>query len=298
LLQLRIKGKGTGIMHSVFRKGIYFWGVFLFTIVLNLIAYSSTITCTLVSPAKKINNKTYTILKGKVYVTARSNSNQNEFDISVRKDSSVFHVFCRPFPGSDLSDSKSIGGYIEYIKTKTGWKGKYLFVRSDCGGGNASNCSVEVVFTINAGKLIRLGDLSIDDDSKIGSGYNHGYFTYFYDKIEANSLTSHADAPRFDIFMKDNNGKFVVDAEKTWKEGQIIFVRHSKYIRLHLEGHDGKIDDGLAAMILYNAAFSKYCNKVSELRKYITLAKKYFRYNEFRKFSEALAEVQPKEVIK
>jgi hypothetical protein len=100
-----------------------------------------------------------------------------------------------------------------------GWKNRYLFVRESCGGGNAWRCNVEHIFRVSGDRLVELGVIFAHPESRdAGSGYGEGYFRDVYNTLEMNSITSHAAAPGFWVWLKEKNGRLVADLGRTWQE--------------------------------------------------------------------------------
>ena len=77
------------------------------------------------------------------------------------------------------------------------WKGPYLLVRSECGGGNAWRCDRDAIFAARSGQLIQLGEVYAGSRTTSYQSYRNGYFGDVYDKLENNALTGHATAPFF-----------------------------------------------------------------------------------------------------
>jgi hypothetical protein len=80
-------------------------------------------------------------------------------------------------------------------KKHTRWKGTYLFVRSECGGGNAWRCDRDAIFTARSGRLVQLGEVYAGARNTSYRSYRNGCFWDVYDKLENNALTGRATAP-------------------------------------------------------------------------------------------------------
>lgn len=115
---------------------------------------------------------------------------------------------------------------IERQRTVTGWKEGYLFVRDSCGGGNAWRCDSDHVFRLVTDKkgedeLVYVGAVASGEDcNQPGCALEDGVFTDIYDGLEANALTSHANAPALIIGLREQAGRFVADLDLTWDMNQ------------------------------------------------------------------------------
>jgi hypothetical protein len=115
---------------------------------------------------------------------------------------------------------------IERQRTVTGWKEGYLFVRDSCGGGNARRCDRDHVFRLVTDKngrdeLVYVGAVASGEDcNQPGCALEDGVFSDIYDGLEANALTSHADAPALIIGLSEQAGRFVADLDLTWDMNQ------------------------------------------------------------------------------
>ena len=91
------------------------------------------------------------------------------------------------------------------LKNSINSKDGYTFVRHECGGGNGWRCNVDSIFIIKDGTLQWVGDMAgAEDRGAVGHNYSGGLFMDIYNKFESNRLTSHADAPFFMIYSRDN----------------------------------------------------------------------------------------------
>ncbi len=154
---------------------------------------------------------------------------------------------------------------LAVLRRTIGWKGGYLFVRQECGGGNMWRCDVDQVFALRDGRLIYIGEqLGGRRDQGPGAWFCDGYFTDVYDRFESNNLTSHAGAPSFTIYMKERNGTFVVDLTRTWAGNRDAFKRDRDEIPRVARNHE--MDpraraETLASLLLHNALLERYCLK-------------------------------------
>ncbi|HEX5464823.1 MAG TPA: hypothetical protein VFW88_08925 [Burkholderiales bacterium] len=154
---------------------------------------------------------------------------------------------------------------LAVLRQTIGWKDGYLFVRQECGGGNRWRCDVDQVFALRDGRLIHIGEqLGGRREQGPGAFFHDGYFTDVYDRFESNDLTSHAGAPSFTIYIKENNGSFVVDLTRTWAGNRDAFKRDRNEIPRVAQNHE--MDprtraETLASLLLHNAILARYCLK-------------------------------------
>jgi len=114
---------------------------------------------------------------------------------------------------------------IAHLKRVIGWKSGYLFVRTECGGGNAWKCEQELVFAKRGGNIRPLARLAPRADG-IGTSLRNGRFHDYDVDWEINDVTSHAGAPAFPLVMRDDGEAMVVDPEASWKEAETGYRRN------------------------------------------------------------------------
>lgn len=159
---------------------------------------------------------------------------------------------------------------IERQRDLTGWKEGYLFVRDSCGGGNAWRCDRDHVFTLAAGKkgndeLVYVGAVASGEDcSAPGCALEDGVFTDIYDGLEANALTSHADAPALIIGLKDQGGSFVADPDLTWDMNQERYTAGLRCLTDHASKPCAEHVTPRNAL-LFNALLAQYTGRRDEL---------------------------------
>jgi len=204
--------------------------------------------------------------------------------------------------GTGIMGSGDIKKAVSRIKKSVGWKGNYLFVTEDCGGGNIWRCYVEHVFAIRQGQLIYIGSVVQQDlDNKPGSCYRNGYFFDIYDRLEDNDLTSHASAPAIHIVTKEKGGRFIVDLERTWRENLSQYKQNLEDIK---GLKDEKYDYGKDSVeryqtperVLFNTVLAKYCRHQGELMQTMKEAKSTLKEVDFIKLEVILNEVVPGEL--
>jgi len=251
---------------------------------------------------KQILYKQFNILSGRVNVQANLFAYEGwdvkespyDFEILVTYGKKQFRI------SSIIIGVRNIDEAVSQIKESTGWKDNYLFVPSECGGGNAWRCNTEHVFAIRQDQLVRIGETR-SDDGKPGSSYKNGYFYDVYDRLEENGLTSHVDSPIIDLVMKEKGGRFIVDLERTWHENLYKYERNLEEIRrVNISRGDkqSSIEEFLIAPVLFNAALAKYCHHQKEFEDAIQEAKSNFRIDKFQIFEEILTKVVPGELRK
>ncbi len=159
---------------------------------------------------------------------------------------------------------------IERQRAVTGWKEGYLFVRDSCGGGNAWRCDRDHVFTLTAVKkgndeLVYVGAVASGEDcSEPGCALEDGVFTDIYDGLEANALTSHADAPALIIGLKAQGGSFVADPDLTWEMNQERYTAGLRCLTDHASKPCAERVTPRNAL-LFNALLAQYTGRRDEL---------------------------------
>lgn len=159
---------------------------------------------------------------------------------------------------------------IERQRAVTGWKEGYLFVRDSCGGGNAWRCDRDHVFTLIAdkkgnGELVYVGAVASGEDcNEPGCALEDGVFTDIYDGLEANALTSHADAPALIIGLREQGGSFVADPDLTWEMNQ---ERYTAGLRCLADQASKPCAERITPKnaLLFNALLAQYTGRRDEL---------------------------------
>jgi len=176
---------------------------------------------------------------------------------------------------------------LEAIRERVRWKDGYLFVGTDCGGGNAWCCYAERVFALDGGELIDLGHVCPRDVHAAGSSYDGTRFLDRYDVLEGNALTAHADTPEFPVVRVRHGDALVTDADATWEMNRHTFESVARSLAKARRGQFG-----LKQHILLNAALAKYCGRESELRETMSLARQLLTREERSRLIEALDDVR------
>lgn len=183
--------------------------------------------------------------------------------------------------------AKSWPRALPRIRERVRWKNDYLFVGTDCGGGNAWCCNKERVFALDHGQLIDLGHVCPRDLHDAGSSYDGTRFLDRYDLLEGNALTSHADAPEFPVIRVRRGDALVTDVDATWELNRHTFESVSRYLA---KAHHGEFR--VRGHILLAATLAKYCGRSSELREVLSHARQLLTRDERSRLNEALREVK------
>ena len=215
----------------------------------------------------------FAILTDNVKVTAMQEGDPNDFMFAL----TVAHGNQR----FTLSTTLTIGvrnqqDAIMAMKKTMGWKGDYLFIREECGGGNIWCCNLNHVFAIREGRLIYIGEVAGEEERTAPCpSFQDGYFIDIYNKLEYNDLTSHARAPAIRLIMKEKGGRFHVVLQRTWQANLQQFSINTAEINTILaNAHEEPPElSGIADLLLFNAALAKYCKRHKEFNQIIRMTK-------------------------
>ncbi len=140
-------------------------------------------------------------------------------------------------------------------------RGGFLFIRTECGGGNAWNCETESVFALADGRATYLGDVVSGGRDEVGTAGGDSLFTSRYDRLEGNRLTSHADAPGFLVYSRPGDGRLVPDLDHTWLANR--GPDRLEALRRSAADLPGDRDGGrrLGVEVLSVAALARYCGR-------------------------------------
>lgn len=256
---------------------IYLSGIWLLVIV-GITVFSINLV-----PAenKPEQDRRFEILSGKVDVIAiRTNLPENEdsessfyeFDIIVNAKDTSFTIPTAIIAVNGLDEA------VSRIKDGTEWKDEYLFLPSECGGGNMWRCNTAEVFTVRGDKLIRIGSVARE--------YENGLFYDVYAGLEDNELTSHASAPEFTVVMREVDGRFVVDLDLTWENNPRTSLTE-------VDENQPTEGETPVSAILFNAALAKYCDRKEELARYTEEARTHLDADQFSRFNRMMSRVKP-----
>lgn len=165
------------------------------------------------------------------------------------------------------------------LKTRSGWKDGYLFVRDDCRGAIGDNlaarCVVDQVFTFvesaNGKRLVHLGEVATGDDcvdeSKFGCALYQGVFTDIFDAFENSTMFGRRDTPAPLLEMRAVNGQFVVDLDETWGRNQERFTAGERCLAAKHTERATTCIDGITprGAYLFNATLATYTRRAEHL---------------------------------
>ena len=173
-----------------------------------------------------------------------------------------------------LTGMNTAGQAFDTIKKGTRWDGKYLMVRTECGGGNAWRCNRDVIFTLASDRLRFLGEVFGGGREKPARSREGMYFGDIYDKFEMNGLTDHATAPAFWLALYEKDGELKADLSLTWLRNRDDFQRRTREIEDFVKGRGAKAgaEEGIRAPFLSNAVLAKYCERRDEAARLVKLA--------------------------
>jgi hypothetical protein len=237
--------------------------------------------------AAPIAREPITLMTGKVSVTAVSIDDDFGFSfrIEVRQGAQGYR-----FETGIIGVGSRAKALLQLCQT-TGWRAGYLFVRTDCGGGNAWRCSREQVFASRAGRLVHLGDVRVADEVfSLGASFRDGMFVDIYDKLEDNDLTSHGMAPAIRLIRRERRNQLSVSLNDTWEANAAAYAANLDAIRTAAAGRAIQ-PDGLRAAVLFNAALARYCRRAPESAMMAQVARDRLDNDERRRLNAALAQV-------
>ncbi len=184
---------------------------------------------------------------------------------------------------SALTGQENLKTVTQRLNKNIGWKGPYLFVRSECGGGNAFRCDKDYVFKLSGNRLIKIGEIAVWEnmpgrEKSIGPGYQHGYFRDIWNNLEENDLTSHAEGPSIKMLLQVRDDKFVMNKDQTWKFNLHQYRANEIELRRHAKRNAKSAKSSLElfdlnSQLLFNAALARLTNHKQEYQKTLDLAK-------------------------
>jgi hypothetical protein len=186
---------------------------------------------------------------------------------------------------------------FEVIGKGTRWTGKYLLVRTECGGGNAWRCNVDTIFTLRGDALSCVGEVAGGDREAPAKSYGNGCFWDMYDKFEMNPLTDHSDAPGFWLALLEKGGSLRADLPRTWIRNRGDFRKRMMEIADIIKGGEKDEDTRrrLESLILDNAVLAKYCGRKSDAARLEKLASRYVEPARLGAFRDIMTLVKPGE---
>ena len=189
----------------------------------------------------------------------------------------------------------TLANAVRRLRRTIGWRHGYLFVRTECGGGNAWKCQGESVFGIRNGRLVGLGTLATRSVSDgIATSWRGGLFWDAHTDLEINELTSHAGAPWFELRLRERDGRLVADTESTWAANARTFAARDSAARRNAsppEAH--KTWDSVISPRLGNAAVARYCGRTTQLAAILAETRSVLPPDRFATFQEVIAKIEP-----
>jgi hypothetical protein len=150
---------------------------------------------------------------------------------------------------------------VRHLRKAVAWRKPYLFVVSECGGGNTWSCDIEHVLRIEGESFAKLGPFVVEGETTAATSYDHGYFLDLYDKLEGKAPLSHVGSPNFPIAFRERDGHLALDLEETW--------RRNRREVLDILAKDGPAsreepctrDESRMAPLAQALAIARYCDK-------------------------------------
>jgi hypothetical protein len=183
--------------------------------------------------------------------------------------------------------SDSLAEALKIQEDHVRWKGPYLLVGWERGGGNAARSFLDIVFMLTKQHLIYLGE--VDTDS-----VENGFFKDWYNKFELNKLTSHAESPFIRLVIEERGGRLVVNLEKTWSENQKRFKDNKTVIKYLQTKEKIKSESRVLQLVgplLFNAVLGTYCKHEKDTVIFLEIAKRELDQDRLKIFNDILARV-------
>jgi hypothetical protein len=181
------------------------------------------------------------------------------------------------------------------LRSTIGWKGSYLFVRTECGGGNAWRCCLDNVYRVLDGHLVALGAVwAFESPLSVGPSFADGMFVDVYDALEGNGLTCHALAPSIWLAKRERSGALEAVADATWRLNNEQFSANRRLLqRASRERRRQDDDERTRAAVLFNATLAKLSGRASELTIVRELAARLLSVDEAARLDADLSRVVP-----
>jgi len=198
--------------------------------------------------------------------------------------------------GTYLFRVRDVSEAAAHLRKVIGWKDGYLFVRTECGGGNAWKCDQDVVFSFRGGRLRPLGALAsfAPVDSGIGNGLRDSVFHDFDADWENNEVTAHANAPGVWIAMRDAGGRLKVDLARTWRLTLPEYRQNdSTWRALRESAPSPEVDFARTGALFGNAVIARYCDRPRELTETLSEARRVLRAKDLQALERTLAGIRP-----
>jgi hypothetical protein len=177
---------------------------------------------------------------------------------------------------TELFQDSGCAGAIDRLRRSVGWKDEYLFIRTECGGGNAWRCVIDDVYKLKGGTLLHVGYTCphfSDYDSAVGVTKQEADFIDVFDALENESC--HACAPDLKLILHDRHDHLILSVRDTWRANHERFENNDRLICQSLSSPDAFNDLNFNAALLFNFALSKLCMHHRTTERYLRLARKY-----------------------
>lgn len=193
-----------------------------------------------------------------------------------------------------LSDARGDSAAWAALRGGIGWRDGYLFVRTECGAGNAWKCSAETVFARRYGHLVALGSLLARAERRPGTCWDGRIFQDYDADLEFVDGMCHACSPGFPIWLVERNGRLVADRERTWAQNARFAAANDSLARANpTPPADGTAWDSWVTPRLANACLARYCGREAELLAWLAEVRRVASPKLFAEFQKPLALVKP-----
>jgi len=182
------------------------------------------------------------------------------FVLAVSDSKATWNIQTNLIAVEDLPDA------LKLLRASVAWRAPYLFVREECGGGNAWGCFKETVFEVASGRARRIGAFIVGEKPREApQSLRDRHFLDWYDKLEDAKLgLCHARSPGFEIALSLKGKRTLVDRDATWSSNQPEYKKRLALIGTWL-AQDSVADEEAMAAIIFNAVLAKYCGMQAQL---------------------------------
>jgi hypothetical protein len=189
----------------------------------------------------------------------------------------------------------TVANAVRRLRRTIGWRHGYLFVRTECGGGNAWKCMSESVFRVRNGRLVGLGTLATRSVAEgIATSWRNGMFWDADTDLEINELTSHGGAPWFELRLRERDGRLVADIDSTWAANAREYAaRDSASLANAKPPGAQETWDSVISPRLGNAAVARYCGRANLLAAILAEARGVLPADRFATFQAVIARIEP-----
>jgi hypothetical protein len=181
-----------------------------------------------------------------------------------------------------LADYEANPDSVEADRRMSGWKDGFLFIKQRC-GGTAWRCVVDQVFTLNADKLVHLGEVESGACQALGCAYADGAFADLFDAMPVNPVTGMKDAPPLRVQRIAQGAALSTSIEKTWAINDAQYKAAIACLELTAAAGFGKpCADKLQpwSALVYAAKLTHYTSRAQEWNAlFSTLAPAYCKHS-------------------